>query len=42
MPLEPGDSVPPGLQILDAERREVPLASFQGEATLLIFLRHLG
>ncbi len=42
MPLEPGDSVPPGLRVLDAERREVPLAGFEAEATLLIFLRHLG
>jgi len=42
MPLEPGDSVPPDLRILDAKCREVSLAGFQGEATLLIFLRHLG
>jgi hypothetical protein len=42
MPLKTGDRVPPGLRVVDAERREVPLAGFDGEATLLIFLRHLG
>lgn len=42
MPLVPGDSVPRSLRVLDAEGSEVPLAGFKGEATLLIFLRHLG
>jgi len=41
MALRVGDPVP-DLALLDPDGREVSLRSLAGEATALIFLRHLG
>jgi len=40
-PVEVGD-LAPDLALVDSAGRPAPLASFRGEATALIFLRHLG
>ncbi len=42
MALDPGDPLPESLTVLDGEGGEHSLAEFRGEATVLIFLRHLG
>ena len=39
--LRPGDAVP-DLTLLDATGSRTSLRGFRGEATALIFLRHLG
>lgn len=41
-PLRPGERVPAELEVVDSGGERISLASFRGEATLLIFLRHLG
>ena len=40
-PLAPGARVP-DLPLLDARGEAISLRAFEGEATALIFLRHLG
>jgi len=42
MTLEPGDKLTADLSVLDSRGAEVRLAGLRGEATLLIYLRHLG
>ncbi len=42
MPLDSGDTPPGDLALVDARGEELALEGFRGEATLLIFLRHLG
>lgn len=42
MALEPGDDLPADLTVLDSGGAQVRLADLRGEATLLIYLRHLG
>lgn len=39
--MKTGDPAPL-LPLIDARGRETTLVAFRGEATLLIFLRHLG
>ncbi len=41
MPLAAGDPLP-DLPLLTAEGEHASLADFRGEASVLIFLRHLG
>lgn len=40
-PVGVGD-LAPDLALVDSAGRRAPLASFRGEATALIFMRHLG
>ena len=40
--VEVGDPLPGGLRLLAADGSPVALGAFRGEATLLVFLRHLG
>ena len=42
MALDLGDVLPHDLVVLDSRGRDLRLADLRGEATLLIFLRHLG
>ncbi len=42
MTLKPGDTVPSDLAVVDRRGERLPVSSFRGEATLLIYLRHLG
>ncbi|CAN5565226.1 hypothetical protein BH20ACT18_BH20ACT18_01550 [soil metagenome] len=42
MPLETGDRIPDELAAVDPAGERVPLSRLRGEATLLVFLRHLG
>jgi hypothetical protein len=42
MALQPADPLPAGLEVMDADGRMVALPVRPGEATLLIFLRHLA
>ncbi len=37
-----GDPLPGGIGLLAADGSPVSLGAFRGEATLLVFLRHLG
>ncbi len=41
MPLDAGDPLP-DLALLTADGERASLADFRGEASVLIFLRHLG
>ncbi len=42
MTLQPGQPVPEHLTVLDSRGEEIRLTSLRGDATLLIYLRHLG
>jgi len=41
VPLDAGDPLP-DVPLLGPDGERVSLASFRGEATVLVFLRHLG
>lgn len=40
--LEPGNTLPADLTVLDSDGAEVRLSRLRGEVALLIYLRHLG